>query len=87
MYWLLKFFIYWSFIKLITAINNRLIVTKILSSDQEIRRNEANIYMSYRLIDVATKQINHSNTIQYKIQLSQNAKKPDTEIISKISKN
>ena len=61
-------------------------VTKILSSDQEIRRNEASIYMSYRLIDVATKQINYSNTIQYKIQLSQNAEKPDTEIISKISK-
>ena len=61
-------------------------VTKILSSDQEIRRNEASIYMSYRLIDVATKQINYSNTIQYKIQLSQNSEKPDTEIISKISK-
>ena len=61
-------------------------VTKILTSDQEIRRNEASIYMSYRLIDVATKQINYSNTIQYKIQLSQNSEKPDTEIISKISK-
>ena len=61
-------------------------VTKILSSDQEIRRNEASIYMSYRLVDVATKQINYSNTIQYKIQLSQNSEKPDTEIISKISK-
>ena len=61
-------------------------VTKILSSDQEIRRNEASIYMSYRLIDVATKQINYSNTIQYKIQLSQNSGKPDTEIISIISK-
>ena len=61
-------------------------VTKILSTDQEIRRNEASIYMSYRLIDVATKQINYSNTIQYKIQLSQNSEKPDTEIISKISK-
>ena len=61
-------------------------VTKILSSDQEIRRNEASIYMSYRLLDVATKQINYSNTIQYKIQLSQNSEKPDTEIISKISK-
>ena len=61
-------------------------VTKILSSDLEIRRNEASIYMSYRLIDVATKQINYSNTIQYKIQLSQNSEKPDTEIISKISK-
>ena len=61
-------------------------VTKILTSDQEIRRNEASIYMSYRLVDVATKQINYSNTIQYKIQLSQNSEKPDTEIISKISK-
>ena len=61
-------------------------VTKILSTDQEIRRNEASIYMSYRLVDVATKQINYSNTIQYKIQLSQNSEKPDTEIISKISK-
>ncbi len=61
-------------------------VTKILTSDQEIRRNEASIYMSYRLVYVATKQINYSNTIQYKIQLSQNAEKPDTEIISKISK-
>ena len=61
-------------------------VTKILSSDQEIRRNEASIYMSYRLIDVATKQINSSNTIQYKIQLPQNVEKPDAEIISIISK-
>ena len=61
-------------------------VTKILTSDQEIRRNEASIYISYRLVDVATKQINYSNTIQYKIQLSQNSEKPDTEIISKISK-
>ena len=61
-------------------------VTKILASDQEITRNEASIYMSYRLVDIATKQINYSNTIQYKIQLSQNSEKPDTEIISKISK-
>ena len=61
-------------------------VTKILSSDQEIIRNEASIYMSYRLLDVATKQINYSNTIKYKIQVSKSSEKPDTEIISKISK-
>ena len=34
-------------------------VTKILSSDQEIKKNVANIYLSYRLLDVATKQINN----------------------------
>lgn len=61
-------------------------VTKILSSDQEIIRNVASIYMSYRLLDVATKQINYSNTIKYKIQVSKSSEKPDTEIISKISK-
>jgi TolB-like protein len=61
-------------------------VTKILSSDQEIIRNEASIYMSYRLLDVATKQINYSNTIKYKIQVSESSEKPDTEIISKTSK-
>ena len=61
-------------------------VTKILSSDQEIIRNVASIYMSYRLLDVATKQINYSNTIKYKIQVSESSEKPDTEIISKTSK-
>jgi hypothetical protein len=61
-------------------------IKKILSSDMEIKKKEANIYMSYRLLDVATKQISYSNTIQYTIQLKENSKNPDTEIISKISK-
>ena len=42
--------------------------------------------MSYRLLDVATKQISYSNTIEYKLSLSENSKKPDIEIISKVSK-
>ena len=61
-------------------------VKKILSSDMEIKKKEANIYMSYRLLDVATKQISYSNTIEYKLTLTENSKKPDIEIISKTSK-
>ena len=61
-------------------------VKKILSSDMEIKKKEASIYMSYRLLDVATKQISYSNTIEYKLTLTENSKKPDIEIISKTSK-
>ncbi|WP_415303427.1 CsgG/HfaB family protein [Candidatus Pelagibacter sp. Uisw_090] len=61
-------------------------VKKILSSDMEIKKKEASIYMSYRLLDVATKQISYSNTIEYKLTLTENSKKPDIEIIAKISK-
>ena len=61
-------------------------VKKILSSDMEIKKKEANIYMSYRLLDVATKQISYSNTIEYKLTITENSKKPDIEIISKTSK-
>ena len=61
-------------------------IKKILSSDMEIKKKEASIYMSYRLLDVATKQISYSNTIEYKLSLSENSKKPDIEIISKVSK-
>ncbi len=61
-------------------------VKKILSSDMEIKKKEASIYMSYRLLDVATKQISYSNTINYKLTLSENSQKPDIKIISKISK-
>ena len=61
-------------------------VKKILSSDMEIKKKEASIYMSYRLLDVATKQISYSNTIEYKLILTENSKKPDIEIISKTSK-
>ena len=61
-------------------------VKKILSSDMEIKKKEASIYMSYRLLDVATKQISYSNTIEYKLTITENSKKPDIEIISKTSK-
>jgi hypothetical protein len=61
-------------------------VKKILSSDMEIKKKEASIYLSYRLLDVATKQISYSNTIEYKLTLTENSKKPDIEIISKTSK-
>tara|TARA_B110000977_G_scaffold176184_1_gene231587 strand:- start:665 stop:2026 length:1362 start_codon:yes stop_codon:yes gene_type:complete len=61
-------------------------VKKILSSDMEIKKKVASIYMSYRLLDVATKQISYSNTIEYKLTLTENSKKPDIEIISKTSK-
>ena len=61
-------------------------IKKILSSDMEIKKKEASIYMSYRLLDVATKQISYSNTIEYKLTLTENSKKPDIEIISKTSK-
>ena len=61
-------------------------VKKILSSDMEIKKKVASIYMSYRLLDVATKQISYSNIIEYKLTLTENSKKPDIEIISKTSK-
>ena len=60
-------------------------VTKILSSDQEIKRNVASIYLSYRLLDVATKQINNSNTLELQIPIKESAKKADIKAISEIS--
>tara|TARA_B100000989_G_C19481764_1_gene445486 strand:- start:143 stop:1009 length:867 start_codon:yes stop_codon:yes gene_type:complete len=60
-------------------------VTKILSSDQEIKRNVASIYLSYRLLDVATKQINNSNTLELQISIKESAKKADMKAISEVS--
>ena len=60
-------------------------VTKILSSDQEIKRNVASIYLSYRLLDVATKQINNSNTLELQIPIKESAKKADMKAISEVS--
>ena len=60
-------------------------VTKILSSDQEIKKNVANIYLSYRLLDVATKQINNSNTLELQIPIKESAKKADMKAISEVS--
>ncbi len=60
-------------------------VTKILSSDQELRKNVASIYLSYRLLDVATKQINNSNTLELQIPIKESAKKADIKAISEIS--
>ena len=60
-------------------------VTKILSSDQEIKKNVANIYLSYRLLDVATKQINNSNTLELQIPIKDTAKKADMKAISEVS--
>ena len=60
-------------------------VTKILSSDQEIKKNVANIYLSYRLLDVATKQINNSNTLELQIPIKDSAKKADMKAISEVS--
>ena len=61
-------------------------VTKILSSDQEIKKNVASIYLSYRLLDVATKQINNSNTLELQISIKESAKKADMKAISEVSK-
>jgi len=60
-------------------------ITKILSSDQEIKRNVASIYLSYRLLDVATKQINNSNTLELQIPIKESAKKADMKAISEVS--
>jgi len=60
-------------------------VTKILSSDQEIKKNVASIYLSYRLLDVATKQINNSNTLELQIPIKESAKKADMKAISEVS--
>ena len=60
-------------------------VTKILSSDQEIKKNVASIYLSYRLLDVATKQINNSNTLELQIPIKESAKKADMKAISQVS--
>lgn len=60
-------------------------VTKILSSDQEIKKNVASIYLSYRLLDVATKQINNSNTLELQIPIKESAKKVDMKAISEVS--
>ena len=60
-------------------------VTKILSSDQEIKRNVASIYLSYRLLDVATKQINNSNTLELQIPIKESVKKADMKAISEVS--
>ena len=60
-------------------------VKKILSSDQEIRKTVANIYLSYRLLDVATKQINNSNTLELQIPIKDSAKKADIKAISQVS--
>ena len=60
-------------------------ITKILSSDQEIKKNIASIYLSYRLLDVATKQINYSNTLEFQILIKDSANKADMKIISEIS--
>jgi len=60
-------------------------VTKILSSDQELKKNVASIYLSYRLLDVATKQINNSNTLELQIPIKESAKKADIKAISEIS--
>ena len=61
-------------------------VTKILSSDQEIKKNVASIYLSYRLLDVATKQINNSNTLELQFPMKESAKKADMRAISEVSK-
>lgn len=60
-------------------------VIKILSSDQEIKKNIASIYLSYRLLDVATKQINNSNTLELQIPIKESAKKADMKAISEVS--
>ncbi len=60
-------------------------VIKILSSDQEIKKNVASIYLSYRLLDVATKQINNSNTLELQIPIKESAKKADMKAISEVS--
>ena len=60
-------------------------VKKILSSDQEIKKNVASIYLSYRLLDVATKQINYSNTLELQITIKDSSKKADMKIISEIT--
>jgi|TARA_Y100000294_G_scaffold174893_1_gene193849 hypothetical protein len=60
-------------------------ITKILSSDLEIKKNIASIYLSYRLLDVATKQINYSNTLEFQILIKDSANKADMKIISEIS--
>ena len=60
-------------------------VTKILSSDQEIKKNVASIYLSYRLLDVATKQINNSNTLELQIPIKDSAKKADMKATSEVS--
>ena len=60
-------------------------VTKILSSDQEIKKNIASIYLSYRLLDVATKQIKNSNTLELQIPIKESVKKADMKAISELS--
>ena len=56
-----------------------------MSSDQEIKKNIASIYLSYRLLDVATKQINYSNTLELQITIKDSSKKADMKIISEIT--